>query len=371
MKPVERTTDLDALLRSAAPVALGISGGKDSTAMVLATLDYLDSIGHSGPRLLIHSDLGRVEWRQSQPMCQRLAEYTGLELVIVRRQAGDMLARWQQRWQNNVARYANLECVKLILPWSTPSMRFCTSELKTAVICRYLVKRFPGETILNAVGIRREESYGRAKAVVVKPQNKLTSKTHQTRGYDWNPILDYTVEDVWDCHDEHRFPRHEAYTGYGSTRVSCVFCIMASRGDLNAGVSCSDNHQLYRAMVQLERASTFHFQSGLWLGDIAPHLLDTPTRSALAEAKERAALREAAEQRIPRHLLSTKGWPTCMPTPQEARVLAEVRRDVAAAVGLDISYDDAESIRHRYTDLLAKKGNSKSSSATLVQEMLW
>jgi hypothetical protein len=60
-----------------------------------------------------------------------------------------------------------------------------------------------------------------------------------------------------------------------------------------------------------------------------------------------------------------------MPTPQEARVLAEVRRDVAAAVGLDISYDDAESIRHRYTDLLAKKGNSKSSSATLVQEMLW
>jgi hypothetical protein len=52
-----------------------------------------------------------------------------------------MLALWQGRWANNLTRYRDLLCVKLILPWSTPSMRFCTSELKTAVIASALKKR--------------------------------------------------------------------------------------------------------------------------------------------------------------------------------------------------------------------------------------
>jgi hypothetical protein len=38
-----------------------------------------------------------------------------------------MLDRWEKRWQNNVSRYEDLSCVKVILPWSTPQMRFCTS----------------------------------------------------------------------------------------------------------------------------------------------------------------------------------------------------------------------------------------------------
>ena len=43
--------------------------------------------------------------------------------IVVRRAAGDMMDRWLKRWSNNLARYVNLNCVKLILPWSTPSMR--------------------------------------------------------------------------------------------------------------------------------------------------------------------------------------------------------------------------------------------------------
>ena len=34
---------------------------------------HLDRIGHTGPRLLIHADLGSVEWRDSLPTCERLA----------------------------------------------------------------------------------------------------------------------------------------------------------------------------------------------------------------------------------------------------------------------------------------------------------
>jgi hypothetical protein len=65
-----------------------------------------------------------------------------------------MLALWQGRWANNLTRYRDLLCVKLILPWSTPSMRFCTSELKTAVIASALKKRFDGLNILNITAVR-------------------------------------------------------------------------------------------------------------------------------------------------------------------------------------------------------------------------
>ena len=96
-----------ALLHGAA-VAIGVSGGKDSSAVAIRTFDYLAEMGHSGPRLLIHSDLGRVEWKQSLPVCERLAERLKVDLVVVRRQKGDLLDRFRQRWHDNVRRYACL-----------------------------------------------------------------------------------------------------------------------------------------------------------------------------------------------------------------------------------------------------------------------
>lgn len=124
---VSTSDEVNTLLASNSAVAVSVSGGKDSVACALAVAAHLDRIGHTGPRVLIHADLGRVEWKDSGPSCERLAAKLGWELLTVRRQAGDMLARWQKRWENNVERYRSLSCVKLILPWSTPSMRFCTS----------------------------------------------------------------------------------------------------------------------------------------------------------------------------------------------------------------------------------------------------
>src|SRR5208282_2395740 len=130
--------EIDILLNNNAPVAIGISGGKDSHACTFAVTDYLNSLGHSGPRLLIHSDLGRIEWKDSLPVVERIAKRLNMELVVVRRKAGDMIQRWESRLENNLKRYLNLSCVKLILPFSTPALRFCTSEMKVDQICRYL-----------------------------------------------------------------------------------------------------------------------------------------------------------------------------------------------------------------------------------------
>src|SRR6476646_5028183 len=106
--PLEVTPLITDLLQANAPVCIGVSGGKDSTATALATMAYLDQRGHQGPRLLIHSDLGRVEWRASLPMCQRLSQRLGIPLIVVRRQAGDLMDRWLTRWQHNVERYTRL-----------------------------------------------------------------------------------------------------------------------------------------------------------------------------------------------------------------------------------------------------------------------
>ena len=163
---VALTEEVNQALDNGAPVFMAVSGGKDSQALAHRVCEHLDDIAHRGPRLLIHSDLGRVEWRQSLPVCERLSERLGVELLIVRRQAGDMMDRWLSRWDANVARYVNLECVKLILPWSTPATRFCTAELKSAVLARATRKRFPKGDMISAVGIRREESSTRARMPV-------------------------------------------------------------------------------------------------------------------------------------------------------------------------------------------------------------
>ena len=357
------TPEITNLLAANAPVALGISGGKDSSAMSLAASSYLDEIGHTGPRLLIHSDLGRIEWRQSLPMCQRLADHLGMKLVVVRRQAGDLLDRWRVRWNKNCERYASLSCVKMILPWSTASMLFCRSELKAAIICRDLVERFPQQTIINASGIRADESPTRAKAPIWALQPRLSSKTYNTTGLDWHPLLSWTLEQVFAYHQTRHFPLHEAYTRFLMSRVSCSFCILAGLADLIASTTCPDNHAIYRELVAIEILSTYSFQETRWLGDIAPHLLNEEVRAGLEDAKRRAALREAAESRIPKHLLYSKGWPTSRPSYDEAKILAEVRIRVAQILDLTIGYTDPNAILDRYDELIEEKRRQDEAKA--------
>lgn len=351
--PVATTPQVDEMLARNAVLAIGVSGGKDSDACAIATSEYLDRIGHTGPRLLIHADLGSVEWRQSQIKCQELADTLGWELVTVSRKAGGMMERWQTRWENNVERYVNLSCVKLILPWSTPSMRFCTSELKSAVIASYLKKRFKGQEIINVTGIRREESAGRKKAAVAKEDPRLAQKN--APGITWNPVIEWTIGEVKAAIARRGIQLHEAYTKYLMTRVSCVFCIMSSAADLIASTTCPDNRDIYRTMVELEAASTFAFQSNKWLGDVAPHLLGSELSDRLALAKEACHIRQIAEARIPVGLEYQQGWPTRRLTMDEAKIITDVRHTVSQAVGLNAGFLDPYSVLERYDELLAQK----------------
>lgn len=363
VRGVEVDATIAELLAADAPVAIGVSGGKDSCAAAIATIEHLRAIGHRGEVVLVHADLGRVEWSASLPTCERLAAFLGVELLVVRREAGDMMDRWLQRWRDNVRRYAQLSCVTIILPWSTPGMRFCTSELKSHPIAAALVRRFPGKRIVSACGVRREESKDRSGALTSEESDLLNKKTRGTSGVNWNPIAAWTSDDVFAYCAARGFEMHEGYTRFGMSRISCAFCIMANIADLTASAANPAHAALYREMVDLEIASAFAFQGSRWLGDVAPHLLTDDQREGLARAKERAKRVKLAQKRIPKHLLYTRGWPTVMPTRQEAELLAEVRREVADALGIQIERADARAILDRYADLMAKKMAKEAAAA--------
>jgi len=91
------------------------------------------------------------------------------------------------------------------------------------------------------------------------------------------------------------------------------------------------------------------------LADVAPELLPPRLREATSPAQTRAKERELAEREIPKGLLYTAGWPTCIPTTQEAQLLARVRQRVARTVGIEIDYTEPEDIISRYVELMDAK----------------
>lgn len=340
--------ELDQILLAHPPVAIGVSGGKDSQAATIATIQHLDRLGHRGPRILVHSDLGIVEWDDSIHVCRDMARHFGIELVIVRRQAGDLMDRWEARWQSSIYRYCNLLTVTLVPCWSTPKLRFCTSELKTHVISAELRRRYPGQQVVNVTGIRRQESATRARAAI---------HTHAqgVNLIDWRPILEWTEQEVFAAINASGMTCHPAYRCFGMSRVSCRFCIMSSLPDLAAAARQPEAAPLYRRMVTLEADSGFAFQGGRWLGDIAPDLLDADLRDRLTRAKEIATMRSRIEATIPKDMLYVKGWPTRPLTEDEAVFLAGVRQKITTLNGFDAHYLDPLSIQARYIELIDLK----------------
>lgn len=345
---------LDAVARDAW-FAFNLSGGKDSTACAYAATALLDQLGHPrSRRIAIHADLGRAEWRSTPSTVAAIAERLGLPLVVVRRSAGDMVARWEQRFANGCRRYEHLELYHMIGPWSSASLRFCTSELKAQVIGPELARRHRGEAIVSVIGLRRDESAARRDTPIsrldprfAKPGNKAG-----TRMISWHPLVDWSAQDVFACHDRHHLPLHEAYRCHGASRLSCAFCVLASGHDLAAASRAAGNLELYRHLVAMEASSTFSFQPGRWLADVAPQLLPLSLKQDIALGKRDAAARRTIEAAMPTGLRFIKGSPPRMPSMAEARQIAEARATLLVRHGLENRYPDAPAIRQRFGELL-------------------
>ena len=120
--PVAVDDRIAAAARSGAWFAFSLSGGKDSAAASFAANAWLDELGHPrGHRLAIHADLGRAEWRSTPATVEATAARLALPLIVVRRRAGDMVVRWEQRFVSGKMRFEALSTYGLIGPWSSAS----------------------------------------------------------------------------------------------------------------------------------------------------------------------------------------------------------------------------------------------------------
>ena len=351
--------EVDRLIDTNAPIVICVSGGKDSHLVAEHVVSYARNRNHAGDLVLCYSDLGRVVWSDARLQCEELAERLGVPLRVVGRNAGGLMERWTKRWQDNLTRYKKLSCVKLILPWSTPAMRFCTSELKTAVIQSWIRKTYK-QPVLCVLGIRRDESRsktsGRGSAPVFKVHDIANGKKRAMPqgSIDWNAIVEVKTDTVFQILRSSNRPIPSAYQ-FGSSRFSCCFCIMATNADLLAATRDPRNHELYRAQCELEISSTFAFQANKWLSDIAPELLTESQRTRLLLAKIKSAKREAIESAIPKHLLYVKGWPVSIPTVEEAMFIAETRLRIADVMEIDVQYTTPDAVCNRYAELIRLK----------------
>lgn len=177
-------------------VIASVSGGKDSTAMILALREaeiparyvFADT-GWEAPETLQYIDLLRTQLAISIDV---VGLPGGMPAQIEKQ------ARFPSHWQ-----------------------RWCTRDLKLLPLRRYHdhVAQQEGETVA-VVGIRREE----ATDSNTRGTDPPFADDEEWGGYVWRPLLDWTIEDVIAIHHRHNLPVNPLYKA-GFDRVGCYPCI--------------------------------------------------------------------------------------------------------------------------------------------------
>lgn len=350
------TPEIVRAIRDGAWIVFNLSGGKDSSAAMVVVNLFLDLLGHPRTRrMAIHADLGRAEWASTPDTVERIAAEAGIPLTVVPRPAGDLVDRWIQRFESGKRRYEALETYHLIGPWSSASLRFCQSEMKAAVIGPAVTRMHQGAQVISILGLRRDESHNRASIPIAKVDERYAKagNRHGTRMMIWNPIADWTSDDVFRAHRLLRILLHEAYSNWGSSRLSCRYCIFASLHDLEASAAAPANTDVYRELVGIEAGSTFPFQPTRWLADVAPQLLSAGLRADVARAKADQSARRQLEAGMPLGLRYIKGWPPRLPSRPEAEDIVAARRVILARHALGERFPTASSVIERFAELLA------------------
>lgn len=256
------------LLQQGAALVLSVSGGKDSDAMSHHLLERRTRERWSGEVVMVHADLGRAEWGTTADYVQALAQRKGVPLYIVRWQHGDLIDRIWQRYYADPSR----PC------WPSSSARYCTSDLKRGPISRWIRHQFPTGNVICAMGLRAEESAGRAKKETITIREDCTAPTRNRFVLNWLPIHDWSTHDVWHCIQAHGGHHHPAYT-LGNQRLSCACCVLGSVNDLiNGAIHNSDT---YRELCRIEAVTGYSFRKDFWLSSLHPDLLPAETLNAV------------------------------------------------------------------------------------------
>lgn len=207
------------------------SGGKDSQAMYL----YLCGLIPAAQRVVVHADLGEIEWHGVQDHIKATISEP-LSVVRAGKTFFDMVER-------------RAETRPDVPAWPSSATRQCTSDLKRGPIQKFIradMKRRGVTRAVNCVGLRAEESPGRARRIV-KSKNTTLSRAGRIV-WDWLPIHDWSEARVFRTIQEHDQEPFWAYRR--NKRLSCVFCIMGCENDLRHGAE--QRPELYQKYLDLE-----------------------------------------------------------------------------------------------------------------------
>lgn len=231
-------------------VVANTSGGKDSQTMLrkIAGLaqeqDVLDRV------VVVHADLGRVEWKGTAELAEEQARHYGLRFIKVARPQGDLLDAIEDRHNKLRARGDTTTPA-----WPSSAARYCTSDHKRAQVRKVmtgLVKELglsrPAQ-VLNCMGLRAQESTARAKKVPFRYDESASGKGTVRRVFEWLPILDWTEVEVWADIHASGVRYHWAYD-LGMPRLSCCFCVLASKSALV--LAARHNRDLAEQYLKLE-----------------------------------------------------------------------------------------------------------------------
>lgn len=237
-------TEIQSLIARGALFVVNHSGGKDSQAMYLV----LRAMVPREQLVIIHADLGAVEWAGA---IGHILGTTSGEPMHVCQSRRNLLQMIEERGM-----------------FPSPEQRQCTSDLKRGPIER-TIRGITRERqargieawglVVNCMGMRAEESTGRAKLTPFKLSARNSKAGREW--YDWLPIHDMSEAQVFATIEEAGQKPHIVYS-LGMRRFSCVFCIMASEADLKTAARLAterpellNDPHLYSKYVGLEKST--------------------------------------------------------------------------------------------------------------------
>lgn len=268
MKMSNKLTNMDDVVELAARGALFIvnhSGGKDSQAMYALIREFVPA----AQLAIVHADLGRVEWSGVKEHIRATTDGLPLEVALPTDRAGntkDLLQVVRDRHQKLESK--RQETGKRINPWPSPSQRWCTSDFKRGPIERE-IRRIMAERgftlAVNCLGLRADESDKRecglnkeafkatGEAITLAQNESLSKAGRQV--YQWLPIHKLTTDEVFQVIADAGQKPHPVYA-LGMTRLSCSFCIMASKADLKTAAKLRPDLAAEYAAIEKETGYT-------------------------------------------------------------------------------------------------------------------
>lgn len=221
---------------------ISVSGGKDSTALLLLALELKTENMEA-----VFADTGN-----EHEMTYEYVDYLNDNVFPIRKVKADftrqiakkrdyILTKWAAKGvpQEAIDRASNAMnptgnpfldlCIwKGRFPSSQAA--FCSEELKRNPIIKQVQNPHldAGNDVRSWQGVRRDESIRRR----MLPENELKS-THKNGAELWNyrPILDWTADDCFAMHKKHNVKHNPLYE-LGMGRVGCMPCINCRKDEL-------------------------------------------------------------------------------------------------------------------------------------------